>query len=174
VHENYGTSRRDCGAIRIRWQDPRVAEHCAKVIIASNMDYEVAAAKIAPAETHERISVLAKQLATNVKVQKAIAAVLAKIGFDDKGFELFGKVLWEAILDKTNDKRWPGAMRIASEMFNARRAGERKPTPLPLQDLSAGLAKMGVGVSAEEDGEEIAPETFDIMETDDENVDEGV
>src|SRR5690349_19513245 len=46
LEEGFGVNQRGEDKFRIRYQRPDVAEHCARVLIQNNMDYEAAVTKM--------------------------------------------------------------------------------------------------------------------------------
>lgn len=172
--EHYGVSQHD-DKFKIRYQRPEVAKHCARVLIQNNMDYEAATAKMLgsfatsnklPDPTDAQIIRWAQILRDAPQIQKALQERLKEIGVDDGAQKLWLSLLWNAALDKVNDKRWPSAMKILGEaMQMGKRAADEanKPIALPLQDMAKGLKKMGLPEPKEVlDSDTIEDEDFDF------------
>lgn len=135
-------------APQIRHTRPEVAEHCARLIIANNMDYEAAVSKMLtvdyPEATDAQIRALAETLAKSAHVQRAVKAKLEEIGYGDAALTKYMGLLWEAALDKANDKRWPAAMRILGEVMGAQKAAasNEKIPALMIAGSEEGLKRM--------------------------------
>lgn len=144
----YGSSSRGEGRTpQIRHTHPEVAKHCARMIIAANMDYEAAVGKMWEAEfpdaTDEQIIAKAEVLARSTHIQKEIGAQLEKIGFGDKAQTKLIAMLWKEVLG-TNDKRWVGAARLLAEITQAAKAkskGEKIPV-LKFAGMDEGIKAM--------------------------------
>lgn len=147
--DDFGVNHRgDTKTPQIRHTRPEVAEHCARLIIANNMDYEAAVSKMLtvdyPDATDAQIRALAETLAKSGHVQRAVKAKLEEIGYGDAALTKYMGLLWEAALDKANDKRWPAAMRILGEVMGAQKAAasNEKVPSLVIEGSEAGLRRM--------------------------------
>lgn len=147
--DSYGVN--DRGANRtpqIRHTRPEVAENCARIIIANNCDYEAAVSKMLakdyPDATDAQIRAIAETLAKSSHVQLAVKKKLEEIGYGDDALRKLIGLLWEAALDKSNDKRWPAAMRMLGEIMGAQKAAESntKIPSLVIAGSEEGLRRM--------------------------------
>jgi len=121
-------SRGENKAPQIRHTKPEVARHCARMIIAANMDAEAAVAKMweteYPDATEAQIVATARTLENSPHVQREIAKLLEEIGFGDEALKKLIGILWSEVLGK-NDKRWVGAARLLAEITGAARAKQK-------------------------------------------------
>lgn len=147
--DNFGVNDRgDNRTPQIRHTRPEVAKHAARLIIANNMDYDAAVAKMLsvdyPEATEAQITAVSRNLQKAPAVQAAIKILLEDIGYGDDALKKLIGLLWEAALDKTNDKRWPAAMRMLGEIMGAAKAADsnKKVPSLKLEGMEAGLANM--------------------------------
>lgn len=147
--DSYGVN--DRGANRtpqIRHTRPEVAENCARIIIANNCDYEAAVSRMLskdyPDATEAQIRAIAETLVKSPHIQQAVKKKLEDIGYGDDALKRLIGLLWEAALDKSNDKRWPAAMRMLGEIMGAQKAAESntKIPSLVIEGSEAGLARM--------------------------------
>lgn len=150
---------------QIRHTRPEVAEHCARLIIANNCDYDAAVSKIVAADypdaTEAQIRALAETLRKSSHVQVAVKKKLEAIGYGDEALTKYMGLLWEAALDKANDKRWPAAMRILGEVMGAQKAAasNEKIPSLVIAGSEEGLKRM-LGDAAPTNDDIIGEEGF--------------
>lgn len=170
--DNFGTSSRGEGkSPRIRYERPEVAKHCARVILACNMDYESGVSKMwaeeFPDATEAQVVSTARLLEKSPHVQRELQNLLEEIGFGDKALKKLISVLWKDVLGG-NDKRYPTAARLLAEITGAAKAkqkGEVIPT-LKIAGIEEGLAQMGLSAPSEdaileEDGDDTDSEADD-------------
>lgn len=176
--DGYGVgSRGENKAPQIRHTRPEVAKHCARMIIAQNMDVEAAVSKMLatdyPDATEAQIVSLARTIQASPHVQREIRNLLEEIGYGDKALSKLIGLLWNEALG-SNDKRWPAAMRLLAEITGAAKAsakGERMPT-LKLEGMNEGLSRMlGTAAPTNEDyvPEELEVSTLDTIDEEPEN-----
>ena len=145
VSDSYGVQSRGPGKVpQIRASRPEVAEHCARLIVGCNMDYEAAVARmLGPDATEDQIRTKAETLAKSTHVREAIEKQLEKIGFGDAAQTRLIALLWKEVLGG-NDKRWASAARLLAEITQAAKANahnESIPT-LRVSGLEDGIANM--------------------------------
>jgi hypothetical protein len=117
--EGFGLSDKGPGkAPQIRHNRPEVAKHCARMIIAKNMDYEAAVSKMLAADypeaTEAQIVSLARTLEASPHVRRELQEMLEEIGCDQPALKRWLGLLW-AEAHGRNDKRWASAMRLLGE-----------------------------------------------------------
>ena len=173
--ESFGVASRGAGkAPQIRHTRPDVAKHCARMIIAHNMDTEAAVSKMLAVEfpdaTEPQIVALARTIQASPHVQREIKNILEEIGFGDEALKKLIGILWSEVLGQ-NDKRWASAARLLAEITGAAKAGskgEKMPT-LRLAGMDEGLSRM-LGDAAPtdtSDGDVPAPDVDILGEGDD-------
>lgn len=148
VKESFGVSTRGEGkAPQIRHTRPEVAKHCARMIIAHNMDTDAAVSKMLAVEfpdaTEPQIVALARTIEASPHVQREIKNILEEIGYGDAALTKLIGILWEWVLCK-NEKLAVPASRLLAEITGAAKAaskGEKMPT-LRLEGMEAGLSQM--------------------------------
>lgn len=145
VPDSYGVQSRGPGKIpQIRDSRPEVAEHCARLIVGCNLDYEQAVSRmLGPDATENQIRIKAETLKESTHVREAIEKQLEKIGFGDAAQTRLIALLWKEVLGG-NDKRWASAARLLAEITQAAKANahnERIPT-LRIGGLEEGIANM--------------------------------
>lgn len=139
--------RGDTKTPQIRHTRPEVAEHCARLIIANNMDFEGAVSKMLavdyPDATEAQIRTLAETLRNSSHIQRAVKIKLEEIGYGDQALTKYMGLLWQEALG-SNDKRWPAAMRILGEVMGAQKAAasNEKVPSLVIEGSEAGLRRM--------------------------------
>lgn len=172
-------SRGEGKAPQIRHTRPDVAKHCARMIIAQNMDTEAAVSKMLavdyPDATEAQIVSLARTIEASPHVQREIQNVLEEIGFGNEALKKLIALLWKEALGG-NDKRWPAAMRLLAEITGAAKksAADPKLPSLKLRGMEEGLANMlGDAAPTNEDyvPQELAVSSLDTIESDEENED---
>lgn len=158
--EGFGLSNKGEGRTpQIRHTRPEVAKHCARMLIACNMDAEAAVSKMLatsyPDATKEQIILLARTIESSPYVQREMAKLLEDIGYGDEAITKLIGLLWQEALGR-NDKRWPAAMRLLAEITGAAKASEKgKALPtLRLGGMEAGLSRM-LGSAAPGDADEV-------------------
>jgi hypothetical protein len=164
--EGFGLSNKGEGrAPQIRHNRPEVAKHCARMIIAHNMDAEAAVAKMLAADypdaTDAQIVSLARTVQASPHVQREIAGLLEEIGCGDAALKKLIGGLWGEFLGQ-NDKRWAAAARLLAEITGAAKASMKndKIPVLKLAGMEAGLQQMlGDAAPTNED-------TIDVEDTD--------
>jgi hypothetical protein len=146
--EGFGLSDKGPGkAPQIRHNRPEVAKHCARMIIAHNMDTEAAVAKMLAADypdaTDAQIVSLARTIQASPHVQREMADHLEKIGFGDKAQTKLIGILWAEVLGQ-NDKRWAAAARLLAEITGAAKASakDEKIPALKLAGMDEGLKQL--------------------------------
>jgi hypothetical protein len=146
--EAFGIASRGEGlAPQIRHSNPAVAKHCARAIIAANMDAQAAVAKMLavdhPDATEAQIVALARTIQASPHVQREMAALLEEIGFGDDALKKLIGVLWAEVLG-ANDKRWAAAARLLAEITGAAKASskDQKMPVLRLDGMDEGLSRM--------------------------------
>jgi|SRR5579872_1460170 len=163
----YGVaSRGDGKAPQIRHTDPNVAKHCARMAIASNMDFEAAVSKMLakdyPDATDAQIVSLARVLESSPHVQREIKNILEDIGIGNDALKKLIGVLWSEVLGK-NDKRWAAAARLLAEITGASKAAAKndKPPALQLAGMDEDLKNMLGGAIPTGEAEVDEPEIED-------------
>lgn len=139
---------------QIRHTEPRVADHCARMLLKYGFDYRtVATAMLASKigewddERKEKLILSAAQtLQKSPYIAKAQQDIYASIGMNDAAFQYYLAVQWE-VYHNGNDKRWPVAARILGEIFGIGKKKDEasKPKPLPIQGFDEGVQKMFKG-----------------------------
>lgn len=183
--DGFGLSNKGEGLTpQIRHTRPEVAKHCARMIIAHNMDAEAAVGKMLttsyPDATPEQIILIARTIQASPYVQREMTKLLEEIGFGDEALKKLIGVLWQEVLGG-NDKRWAAAARLLAEITGAAKASEKgKVLPtLKLAGMEEGLSKM-LGSAAPGNEDAVAPVELedvtiegdaDIGEDDDDNED---
>lgn len=176
--EGFGLANKGEGkAPQIRHTRPEVARHCARMIIAHNMDAEAAVAKMLsvdyPEATDAQIVSLARVVQASPHVQREMSKLLEDIGFGDEALKKLIGLLWSEVLG-TNDKRWAAAARLLAEITGASKAaskGEKLPT-LKLAGMDEGLSQMlGDAAPTNDDyaPDELAPPSLGTIEGDEDN-----
>lgn len=146
--ESYGVANRGDGRTpRIKHERPEVARHVARMLVAANMDYEVAVSKMMSKEfpdiTDAQIVQLARTLEKSPHVQRELAAYLEEIGAGvDAQKKLIGLLWGEAF--RRDPKTWGTAARLLTEITGAAKAAGKndKPPALRLDGMEEGLSKM--------------------------------
>jgi hypothetical protein len=82
-----------------KFNDPKVADHVAKILIKNNLDYQKAAKEIEPDAASLRIKILADKMEESQTVQKALKENLEASGLDDKSKDIYVKTLWDWMLE---------------------------------------------------------------------------
>lgn len=169
--DSYGVrTRGEDLAPQIRHTDPAVAKHCARVIIAQNMDTAAAVSKMLasshPDATQAQIVALARLLMDSPHVQREIKNLLEEIGYGDQALKKLIGLLWVEVLGG-NDKRWASAARLLAEITGAAKAASKDPKlpTLRLAGMDEGLSRM-LGDAAPSN-EESASVELDTMVEDD-------
>lgn len=146
--DSYGVgSRGENEAPQIRHTRPEVAKHCARMIIAHNMDTRAAVAKMLaesyPNATEAQIESLARTIQASPHVQREMTKMLEDIGIDDGALKKLIGLLWSEALGG-NDKRWPSAVRLLAEITGAAKANSKneKIPSLRLAGMEDGLQEM--------------------------------
>lgn len=144
----FGTSSKgEDKAPQIRHARPEVAKHCARMILAHNMDTRAAVAKMLaesyPDATEAQIESLARTVGASPHVQREMTAMLEDIGIDDSALKKLIGILWQEVLG-TNDKRWAAAARLLAEITGAAKAKNNDPKlpSLRLAGMDEGLKDM--------------------------------
>ena len=169
--EGFGLSNKGAGkAPQIRHTNPAVAKHCARMIIAHNMDSEAAVAKMLAADypdvTDAQIVSLARTIQASPHVQREMARLLEDIGCGDEALNKLIGILWAEVLGG-NDKRWAAAARLLAEITGASKASEKgKVLPtLKLAGMDEGLSRMlGDAAPTNEDPAELPEAPIGILE----------
>jgi hypothetical protein len=162
--ESFGVqSRGENKAPQIRYQRPEVARHVARMVIASNMDFEAAVGKMVareyPEATEAQIAQLARTLEKSQHVRREMSSMLEEIGIGPEALKKLISVLWAEVLGK-NDKRWAPAARLMAEITGAAKAASKneKIPVLRLDGLEAGLTKMLGDAAPRNDADPDVPE----------------
>ena len=160
---------------QIRHTRPEVARHCARMIIAHNMDTQAAVGKMLATEypdaTDAQIVALARTIQASPHVQREMTKLLEEIGFGDEALKKLIGLLWQEVLGM-NDKRWAAAARLLAEITGAAKASEKgKVLPtLRLAGMEEGLSKMlGDAAPTDDDVPELDEPPIDIDPEDDED-----
>jgi len=145
---SFGVQSRGAGnAPQLRYNRPEVAKHVARMVIASNMDFEAAVSKMYEADypdaTEAQIVAMARTLEEAPAIKREIDAQLEEIGFGKDAQKKFIGLLWKEVLGG-NDKRFPVAARLLAEITQALKARDRdKVMPkLQLAGMEEGLATL--------------------------------
>lgn len=166
-NDSYGVSSRgEDKAPQIRHTRPEVAKHCARMIVAHNMDTQAAVAKMLatdyPNATESQIISLARTIQASPYVQREIAGLLEEIGYGNEALKKLIGLLWAEVLG-TNDKRWASAARLLADIMGAdKMASKNADKSLPrlrLAGMDEGLQAM-LGDAAPSDEE---PAESDII-----------
>lgn len=172
--DHYGVQTRE-DKFQIRYQRPEVAEHCARLLILNNMDYEATVSKMLqsmakanelPDPTDAAIIRQADVLRRAPQIQKALQEKLKEIGTDDKAVELLVSLLWNQALDKRNDKRWGTAVTLLSKITGLTERGAEGEKPIALQLTGADAIVKGMGIPMPSNEIPLTPP--DTMEDEDE------
>lgn len=174
--ESYGVGSRGEGlAPQIRHTNPDVAKHCARVIIAQNMDFGAAVSKMLavdfPDATETQIVLMARTLRASPHVQRELNKLLEDIGYGNEALKKLIGLLWVEVLG-SNDKRWSSAARLLSEITGAAKAASKDPKlpTLRLAGMDEGLSKMlGDAAPTNDDPGIDVPIEMDDNLVDDEN-----
>ena len=160
--EGFGLSNKGEGRTpQIRHTRPEVARHCARMIVACNMDAQAAVGKMLaksyPDATEAQIIMLARTIQASPYVQREMASILEDIGCGDDALKKLIGGLWQEFLG-ANDKRWAAAARLLSEITGASKASEKgKMLPtLKLAGMEEGLSRM-LGSAAPGNTDEVPP-----------------
>jgi len=163
--EGFGLASRGTDkAPQIRHTRPEVARHCARMIIAHNMDTQAAVSKMLatqyPDATEAQVVQIARTLQASPHVQREMTKLLEDIGFGDDALKKLIGILWQEVLGQ-NDKRWAAAARLLAEITGASRAAEKgkKLPTLKLAGMEEGLSQM-LGDAAPTD--DVGPEAEDV------------
>jgi hypothetical protein len=173
--DSYGLSSKGEGrSPQIRHTRPEVAKHCARMILAHNMDTQAAVSKMLaathPDATDAQITQLARTIQASPHVQREMTKLLEDIGYGDEALKKLIGLLWQEVLGG-NDKRWAAAARLLAEITGAGKAAEKgkKLPTLRLGGMEEGLSKMLGDAAPTNDIEELPDETpLDILEEDEE------
>jgi hypothetical protein len=175
--DSYGTSSRGEGlAPQIRHTRPEVAKHCARMIIANNMDTRAAVSKMLatdyPEATEAQIESLSRTIQASPYVQREMTALLEELGYGNDALKKLIGLLWAEALG-ANDKRWPAAVRLLAEITGAQKAASKNDTipRLRLAGMDDGLKSM-LGDAAPTDNDADAPIDDIMNETDETDVEE--
>lgn len=150
--------------VRIRHQNPKVADHVAKVLIKNAMDMESAVKELAPELSPVRVAEVCDLLEESETVRQAIANNLRASGLDEDSKDRFVKKMWswvdsieDIILDpntgqvdilattlhRTSMKDFALAgARILSKGFISDKVVDNKPAALPIKGWGEGVSKM--------------------------------
>lgn len=178
--ESYGVaSRGDDKAPQIRHTRPEVARHCARMIIAHNMDTQAAVSKMlattCPNATEAQVVQLARTIQASPHVQREMTKLLEDIGFGDDALKKLIGILWQEVLGG-NDKRWAAAARLLAEITGASKAadkGKKLPT-LKLAGMEAGLSQMLGDAAPTDEPETELEDVPDILSEEDEDGKSGI
>lgn len=80
--------------VRIRHQDPKVAEYVAKVALKNELDMEKAVKEMRPEASAEQVKRMSQTLQESPTVQKAIEFELKNAGLDDASAKEYVKRIW--------------------------------------------------------------------------------
>lgn len=175
--EDYGVHDRggDRGP-QIRHSDPRVAEHCARMLVKYGFDYAAVAAamlatKIESLEEERRnklVAIAAETLEKSPYVAKALQILYGAIGMGDDALKLYLAGLWEMFQDKNakNQRLRIAAMSKLGEALGINKKADQgnKPKPLPIQGFDEGVKHMMGGALPSQ------TEIPDVVIEDDESV----
>ncbi|HEY6766629.1 MAG TPA: hypothetical protein VI386_17860 [Candidatus Sulfotelmatobacter sp.] len=140
-------SRGDGRSPQIRHTRPEVAEHVARMVIASNMDFEAAVSKMLekdyPDATEAQIVSIARTLEKSPHVRRGIQKILEEIGCDNAALKKWLGLLWTEAYG-ANDNRWASAMRLLGEALESvkKNAADSKLPSLKLAGMEEGLSQM--------------------------------
>lgn len=149
--DGYGTQSRGEGiAPQIRHNDPKVANHIARLLIRNNMDYQSVVSLMLKDREHTDVHViaLAQTLEKSPRVQEALQLVYSRMEIDDGSLKVFRSVLWEDFVSRDASpsavKKKIAAARILAEWFGiGKKADEaNRPQTLPIAGMEDGLRQM--------------------------------
>ncbi len=133
--------------------DPSVASHIAGAVAKSLHDYKAAARMLRPDLSSGEQATLAHQLEQDPYVKAAVQTELAKLGLTDDAKKLYITLLWSSATDMSPqaEKDRSNARRLLARAFlpSENPSGKNEqPVPLPIENLEAGLERMGLGDDA--------------------------
>lgn len=154
----------------LKYDRPEVAALIARQLIAHNMDYEATCSSMlrkqakAVGKKIEDADIIAqaREIERSPQIQQALQEHLAKIGLGEDAQSKLVALLWNAALDKRNDRRWPPAVQALIKLTGMDKSGKGdEPIDLPLAGLKKGITKMFDGKIPDTDAPADEPEFDD-------------
>lgn len=147
-----------------QYQKPEVSDYIARVIIGSEMDYDLAVTRLRPKLKGDEIIALATEIENNEYVKASLDRLFKSVGIDDDSRTQFVKQMWLWMYG-ANDQKSIAAARIFSRIFFGEQHGQEKVSELKMEGFKEGVQQLlGTAAPIEPKPEIIQTDAYILLE----------